>query len=166
MKFSGGYNVSISGRPSSELAVLPEPRQLHIPLRTRRFHFSRLEVSQDDRVQQGQVLARDTDNFAIPLLSPRRGTVCLNKYEGHITLEDIETAEEEPFDPDSHHGHVPHGRWGESGMKRFQLKEQGVWEFFFRRPYRNTSRPHGAAEWYYSHHSQSGTFYGPRRNTA
>jgi len=130
MKFSGGFNISIPGRPSADLERLPEPRELHIPLRTRRFHFSHLEVSQDDHVRQGQVLARDPENFAIPLLSPRRGTVCLNKYEGHITLENIETAEEEPFDPDSRQGHVPHGRWGEGGMKRFQLKEQGVWEFF------------------------------------
>ncbi len=130
MQFYGGYDIRLAGKPSAVLQELPEPESLHIPLWSRRFSFSKLEVSEGERVEQGQVIARDTQNFSVPLLSPRRGTVCLNKYENHITLEDIESAGEEPFDPDNLQTHVSHGRWGVGGMKRFQLKEQGIWEFF------------------------------------
>lgn len=129
MKFTGGYNIPLAGRPGAELEVLPEPAKLCIPLWTRRLRFTEIAVEEGRKVEQGQVLARDPDTYSVPLLAPREGTVRLDSPADHITLEEVSLGEEEPFNPDEHPDHVPQGR-GQRGMKRFQLKELGAWEFF------------------------------------
>jgi len=44
MKFRGGYNILLLGRPEGVVRVMPEPEVLYIPLRSRRFDFSEVVV--------------------------------------------------------------------------------------------------------------------------
>ncbi|MFW6189135.1 MAG: 4Fe-4S dicluster domain-containing protein [Planctomycetota bacterium] len=129
MKFRGGYHVPLAGRPASEVEVLPEPNVLHIPLSSRRFRFEELCVEEGQRVEPGQPLAKDMDNFALPLPAPRAGTVRLEAAEGHLTLEDVEHAPEEPYHPDQDREHIPQGL-GSAGIKRYKLLMLGAWQFF------------------------------------
>ena len=89
MKLAGGYNVSIKGRPSNDVEVLPEPQVLQLPLQSRFLNFSNIRVEEGQHVLLGDVLAKDPDHFAIPLLAPRAGTVRLAAAENHIVLEDV-----------------------------------------------------------------------------
>ena len=57
MKFRGGYNVLLKGRPSGEVVTLPEPEALHLPLHSRRFRFSELLVEEGEQVGAGHLLA-------------------------------------------------------------------------------------------------------------
>ncbi len=75
MRFRGGYDVMPAGRPAGRVEVLPEPDSLYLPLRSRRFEFSELCAEDGQRVQASHVLARDQENYSVPLLAPREGTV-------------------------------------------------------------------------------------------
>ena len=130
MKFRGGYNISFQGRPDGAIKVLSEPNVLYLPLRSRRFVFSELCVEDGQRVNDGDVLAKDQDNYAVPLLAPRAGTVRLKPVENHIVLEDIAPLEK--------HAHVtgeepPHivQEMGAAGLKRYKLLMLGAWQFFY-----------------------------------
>ena len=89
MKFKGGYNVLLEGKPTSEVKLLPEPTELYLPLKSRRFSFSDICVKDGQTVEDGDALATDPDNYSVPLLAPRGGTVRLDKEDGHIVLTDI-----------------------------------------------------------------------------
>ncbi|MHC5054258.1 MAG: 4Fe-4S dicluster domain-containing protein [Planctomycetota bacterium] len=128
MRLRGGYNITLSGKPSSTVEVLPEPAVLHLPLRSRRFSFDKVFVRKGERVHPGQELAKDPANYCVPLLAPRAGAVRLDAVEGHITLEDIAKEPEESLHPDEEAEHVPSGT-GSSGMKRIKLLKLGAWEF-------------------------------------
>jgi Na+-transporting NADH:ubiquinone oxidoreductase subunit A len=128
MRLRGGYNITLSGKPSSEVEVLPEPAVLHLPLGSRRLSFDTVLVGEGDRVHLGQELALDPANYSVPLLAPRAGTVRLGAAPGHITLEDIAKEPEEPPHPDEDAEHVPSGK-GSAGMKRLKLLKLGAWEF-------------------------------------
>ncbi len=129
MKQNAGYNLLLEGRPSDEVQIPPEPEILHLPLWSRRFTFTEIEVTDGERVRQGQVLARDPKNHAIPLLAPREGTVRPGKYKKHLTMEDIELQDEEPFEADEKEVEIPEGiSFG--GMERYKLLELGAWQFF------------------------------------
>ncbi|MHC4479581.1 MAG: 4Fe-4S dicluster domain-containing protein [Planctomycetota bacterium] len=125
-KLKGGYNVRLAGRPSMHMQVLPEPEALHLPLWSRRFRFSELCVDEGQHVLGGQVLARDRDNFSVPLLAPRAGTVRLDAPEGHVTLQDIDR-KEELYHPDEDLPHV-RKRMGSVGMARYKLVTLGAWQ--------------------------------------
>ena len=129
MKLRGGYNVSLAGRPSREVQILPEPRVLYLPLWSQRFTFSDVCVKDGDQVQPGQPLARDPGQFNVPLLAPRAGKVRLGELEGHIVLEDVRYTSEEPYHPDEGALHVPTAL-GSAGMKRHKLLTLGAWQFF------------------------------------
>ncbi len=129
MKFRGGYNVVLGGRPASAVEVPREPDALYLPLRSRRFTFGDLRVAEGERVHPGQVLAKDPDNFSVPLLAPREGTVRLRSADGHIVLEDIVKAPEEPYHPAEGEPHIPK-EMGSAGMKRYKLLSLGAWQFF------------------------------------
>jgi len=75
MKFKGGYNILLKGRPDIQVKVMPEPDELYLPLRSRRFVFSEISVKDGDRVNSGDILAKDPDNHHVPLLAPRAGVV-------------------------------------------------------------------------------------------
>ena len=73
MKLRGGYNILLHGRPERAVKVLPEPDVLYLPLRSQRFGFSEVCVNDGQRVDAGDILAHDPDNYAVPLLAPRAG---------------------------------------------------------------------------------------------
>ncbi len=130
MKFRGGYNISLQGRPDGAIKVLPEPDVLYLPLRSQRFVFSELCVEDGQRVNDGDVLAKDLGNYAVPLLAPRAGTVRLKAVEKHIVLEDTAPLEK--------HAHItkeelPHivQEMGAAGLKRYKLLMLGAWQFFY-----------------------------------
>jgi Na+-transporting NADH:ubiquinone oxidoreductase subunit A len=128
MKVKGGYNVLISGRPSRAVHELPEPKVLYLPLRSKHLAFSNVLVSEGQRVRPGEVMAKDPDNYGIPLLAPREGTVRLDAVEGHLVLEDVVHAGEEPYDSREDAEHVP-GDLGSIGIKRYKLLQLGAWQF-------------------------------------
>lgn len=128
MKLRGGYDILLRGRPSGEVRLAPEPDTLYLPLSSRRFSFSELCVTEGEAVQPGQALARDPDQYAVPLLAPRAGTVRLGTAEGHVTLENVAKAEEEPYDPSEDLPHVP-ANMGSAGMKPYKLLSLGAWQF-------------------------------------
>ena len=143
MKFAGGYNILLEGRPSDEVQVLPEPATLYLPLRSGRFEFSNVLAGEAQRVGAGQVLANDPDNHSVPLLAPRAGTVRLGAVEDHIVLEDIERSAEEPYRDRQDAEHIPgdlpaclSGRpvrqagAGPVDVRRHKLLELGAWQFF------------------------------------
>jgi len=127
-RFRGGYDILLVGRPSQEVEVLPEPERLCLPLESRRFRFTEVCVEEGRRVRPGDVLARDPQNFSVPLPAPRAGTVRLAAAEGHVVLEEPVHLPEEPYDEEEHAPHVPHGV-GSSGIKRYELLMPGAWQF-------------------------------------
>ncbi len=127
MKLRGGYNILLKGRPNSEEEVLCDPEILYLPLQSPRFNFSELCVEDGQQVAQGQILAKDPDNFFVPLLAPRVGTVRLQSVESHIVLENIEQKSEEAI-ADSKEISVQE-KSAES--KRKKLLDYGAWQFFY-----------------------------------
>ncbi len=130
MKFRGGYNISLAGRPAGQVEVLPEPEVLHLSLKSRRFTFSELSVKEGQRVEAGRVLARDPGNYSLPLLAPREGTVRLTDESDRIVLEDLASGSEEAYHPRQDDPHIPVDM-GSAGMKRYKLLELGAWEFMY-----------------------------------
>jgi len=130
MKFRGGYNIMIQGRPSGYVTVLPDPDKLFLPLRSKRFNFSSVRVKEGQKVDTGDVLAVDSDNYDVPLLSPRGGVVKLSAKEGYIVLEDISTVDEMP---DYNKDNIPHAaiQMGENGEIRHKLLALGAWQNFY-----------------------------------
>ena len=129
MKHKGGYNLLLQGRPGYSVKILPEPEVLYMPLKSPRFHFTEICVKDGSHVDLGEVLAKDPDNYGIPLLASRSGTVRLDKVEGHIVLEDIIAYQKEPHEF-KHLPHIAHGM-GTAEIKRLKMQMLGAWEFFF-----------------------------------
>lgn len=129
MKSNSGYNIPLAGRPSAEVEVLPEPQDLFLPLHTERFDFTRIQVEEGQEVTPGHILAKDPNNYALPLLAPREGTVSLDEAEGYVVLRDVEMAEEQPYTIDDDPEHIPQNL-GSAGMQRYKLLQLGAWEFF------------------------------------
>lgn len=129
MRLRGGFNIRLQGRPDRAVEVLPEPSVLYLPLWSRRFRFSELAVREGQRVGPGQALAHDPDQYRVPLLAPRAGTVRLGAVKEHVVLEDVEKALEEPYRPGEDPPHVPRGL-GSAGMNRYKLLTLGAWQFF------------------------------------
>jgi len=129
MKLRGGYDILLAGKPSEKVEVLAEPESLHLSLRSGRFEFSDIRVQQGQRVHPGQILAKDPENYSVPLLAPRAGTVSLDADSGRIVLDQISREDEEPYDPREDELRVPKDL-GSAGMKRYKLLTLGAWEFF------------------------------------
>ncbi len=130
MKFKGGYNIAIEGRPSSDVKTLPEPEALYLPLRTSRFAFSDVCVEDGRRVKLGEVLAKDPENYSVPLLAPRAGLVRLRTAENHIVLEDIATAPQHLHLAEETAPHIAR-QMGSSGILCHKLLTLGAWQFFY-----------------------------------
>lgn len=126
MRLRGGYNVRIAGRPDERVEVLPVPSHLALPLKSRRFSFTELCVSDGDVVEIGQTLATDPDNYSLPLLAPRGGTVKLDQAAGHVVLTDL-GAHDGPKQAADHH---PEHATKEAGSIRSKLVSLGAWQFF------------------------------------
>lgn len=130
MKFRGGYNVSLQGRPDKAIKVLPEPEVLYLPLCSERFVFNELCVEDGQHVNGGDVLAKDQANYAVPLLAPRAGTVRLKAIDDHIVLEDIAELEERARVSEEEPPHIVR-QMGAAGIKRYKLLTLGAWQFFY-----------------------------------
>ncbi|MBN1806356.1 MAG: 4Fe-4S dicluster domain-containing protein [Sedimentisphaerales bacterium] len=130
MKFRGGYNILLKGKPKGEINLMPEPEVLYLPLYSRRFTFNEICVEEGQQVNGGDVLARDLDNYSVPLLAPRAGRVRLNAKEGYIVLEQVALLAERPGIDDENLPHIAK-EMGTSGIKRYRLLTLGAWQFFY-----------------------------------
>ena len=119
LRFKGGYNVPLAGRPSGEIRTAPETDLLFLPLASRRFAFTQSAVRDGQEVSAGTVLATDPANFGVPLLAPRAGTVRLGAVAGHVVLEHARPAPPEPTQTD-----------GGTEARRRALVRLGAWLFF------------------------------------
>ena len=117
MKFKGGYNILLKGKPDIKVKVMPEPDELYLPLRSQRFVFSEISVKDGERVNSGDILAKDPDNYAVPLLAPQAGVVLLKKDEDQIVLKDIAKLEEHADMDEEELSHIEH-EMGAAGIKR------------------------------------------------
>lgn len=129
VKFRGGYNVLLKGRPDSAIKVMPEPKVLYLPLHSKRFTFSDICVKEGQKVNGGDVLAKDPDNYALPLLAPRTGTVRLKAVENYIVLKDVARLEEHADIAKEEMLHTEQ-EMGVAGIKRYKLLTLGAWQFF------------------------------------
>ena len=130
MNFRGGYNVQLKGKPAGTVRAMPEPKTLFLPLHSERFNFTDIRVKNGQKVSGGDVLASDPDNYAVPLLAPRTGTVHIEELEGHIVLKDIARLAEHADIAEKEMLHVER-KMGASGIKRYKLLSLGAWQFFY-----------------------------------
>jgi Na+-transporting NADH:ubiquinone oxidoreductase subunit A len=130
MKFKGGHNILLQGKPDGVIKPMPEPSELYLPLRSKRFQFGELHVKDGQHVQGGDVLAKDLNNHGVPLLAPRAGVVRLKKDEDQIVLEDIAKLEEHADVDKEELSHIEH-EMGAAGIKRYRLLTLGAWQFFY-----------------------------------
>jgi Na(+)-translocating NADH:ubiquinone oxidoreductase A subunit len=119
MKFVGGYDLPLEGRPSVETKKLQEPEVLFLPLFSRSFDYTALQVENGESVTEGQILATDPENYFAPLLAPLNGTVNLDAAENHITLENLSSPAAGSFESET----------TDSDNKAQQLLQLGVWPF-------------------------------------
>lgn len=130
VRFRGGYNILFKGRPECAVKVMPEPKTLYLPLRSSRFSFSEICVKEGQRVNGGDVLAKDLQNYGLPLLAPRAGKVRLKAVKDHITLENIAQLEEHADIVEEKLPHIVQ-EMGTAGIKRYKLLMLGAWQFFY-----------------------------------
>ena len=128
MRLKGGYNVYLKGQPALEVKKLPKPDTVLLPLYSKRFDFKEVCIKEGETVKQGQVLAKDPDNYDIPLLAPCSGTVKINDEGNHIIIEDPAKGSGEAVDIESG---LPEGakERGEEGKKLYTLLRLGAWSF-------------------------------------
>ena len=130
MKLKGGYNILLEGRPKGTVEVLPEPDALYLPLHSRRFSFDEVCVKDGQHVNTGDVIAKDPNNYAAPLLAPRGGTVKLKVAANHIVLTDISAPDKKVHIPEKDLPHIVE-EIGTAGIKRYKLLSLGAWQFFY-----------------------------------
>ena len=128
MKWRGGYDIDLSGRPAGQVRPLALPARLLLPLKTPRFDFAEIKVEDRQQVAPGHVLATDPQNFSVPLLAPYGGSVLLDQMPGHLILDGVEPAPEEPFDEQAERVHIP-AAFGQIGIKRYKLVKLGAWQY-------------------------------------
>jgi Na(+)-translocating NADH:ubiquinone oxidoreductase A subunit len=119
MKFVGGYDIPLEGKPSDEISKHQEAETLYLPLFSRSFEYTAVQVENGESVTQGQILATDPVNFFAPLLAPVSGTVNLDGVERHITLENLSPSTDGSPDLEEI----------TSDNKRQMLLRLGVWSF-------------------------------------
>lgn len=130
MKFRGGYNVLLKGKPAGTVKAMPESKVLYLPLRSERFTFTNIRVKNGQKVSGGDVLATDPDNYSVPLLSPRTGIVRLKAVKNHIVLEEAAQLEEHADMAEKEMLHVER-QMGAAGINRYKLLSLGAWQFFY-----------------------------------
>jgi len=109
---------------------MPEPKVLYMPLSSERFTFGEIHVKDGQKVNGGDILAKDPDNYAVPMLAPRAGTVRLEAVENHIVIEDVAQLEERPDIVEEEMLHIEK-EMGAGGIKRYKLLTLGAWQFFY-----------------------------------
>ncbi len=131
MKLRGGYSLFLQGRPESTIKSVPEAKTLRLPPWSRRFRFSDIRVQDGQDVSAGDVLATDPDNYGVPLLAPRAGSVRLGEIDEHIVLEDT-VKNQDYADINGAMKDIQHVKreFGGAGAKRYKLMMLGAWQFF------------------------------------
>lgn len=119
----------LQGRPDARIEVLPEPKKLFLPLSSRRFNYSEICVQDGQKVDGGDILAQDPDNYNVPLLAPRAGIVRLDPENNHIVLENLSKTEF-AYASQGDLAHIVRQK-GEAGIKRDKLLALGAWQFVF-----------------------------------
>jgi len=109
---------------------MPEPKVLYLPLRSERFTFSDIQVKDGQKVSGGDILAKDPENYAVPMLAPRSGTVRLEAVENHIVIEDVAQLAERADIAEEEMLHIEK-EMGAGGTKRYKLLSLGAWQFFY-----------------------------------
>ncbi|MBN2063788.1 MAG: 4Fe-4S dicluster domain-containing protein [Sedimentisphaerales bacterium] len=74
MKYKGGYNIRLSNPPTGNVLALPTPEQLFLTRHIADIYFDELMVSPDEKVDQGQALAR-CNKGPLNMHAPMAGTV-------------------------------------------------------------------------------------------
>ncbi len=130
MKPNRLFTTILEGKPDDSIEVLPEPDELIIPLRTTRFQFNDIAVKEGQDIEMGTVLARDEDNFSLPLLAPRGGIVRLEKVAGHIVLEKIKSKPEKCSAGPYAEAHIQKDdKTAKIRLRR--LVEMGAWSYLY-----------------------------------
>jgi Na+-transporting NADH:ubiquinone oxidoreductase subunit A len=101
-----------------------------MPLSSERFTFSDIHVKDGQKVNGGDILAKDPENYAVPMLAPRAGTVRLEAVENHIVIEDVAQLEERADIVEAEMLHIEK-EMGAGGIKRYKLLTLGAWQFFY-----------------------------------
>ena len=130
MRFTGGLNILLKGKPDGAIKVLPESKTLYLPIHSERFTFNDIKVKDGQKVNIGDVLAVDPNSFAVPLLAPRSGTVRLKSIDNHIVLEDVALRRQAVNPENDQLLHIKQ-KMGQEGIKRFMLLSLGAWQFFY-----------------------------------
>ena len=125
MKLRGGYNISLAGRPNDSIRTMPTPSELYMPLKSKRFNFTELSVKQGDTVKVGDVLAKDPDNYNIPMVCPVDATVQIET--DYIKLTDVVASHCYPATGNPS-DHIPQAISAKG--KAAKLIDLGAWEFF------------------------------------
>ena len=79
-------------------------------------------------VGPGEVLAKDPDNYDIPLLSSCSGTVDLKSERGHIILKNLSREGTKKHIYQDEQEHI-HKKMGPVEFKRYKLLNLGAWEY-------------------------------------
>jgi Na(+)-translocating NADH:ubiquinone oxidoreductase A subunit len=131
LRLRGGYNVLLKGKPESAINVMPEPKTLYLPIQSERLAFKDIRVKEGQKVNIGDVLATDPDNYAVPLLAPRSGTVRLKPVDNHIVLEDVALSKTTSNNIEKDQMLHIKQKLGEAGIKRYMLLSLGAWQFLY-----------------------------------
>jgi Na(+)-translocating NADH:ubiquinone oxidoreductase A subunit len=91
--------------------------------------FNEICVQDGQQVNAGDVIAKDPNNFALPLLAPRGGIVQLTKAPNHVVLTDILPPDKKVHIREKHMPHIVQ-EVGTAGIKRYKLLSLGAWQFF------------------------------------
>jgi Na(+)-translocating NADH:ubiquinone oxidoreductase A subunit len=129
MKIKGGYNILLKGRPDGTIKSLLAPSEYFLPLKSRRFVFSNINVKDGQTVEPGDILATDPENFDVPLLAPANGSVNTTELEGHIVLKHL-TEAKDVSPTKREHPHIA-SEAGASESKRSKLMSLGAWQYFY-----------------------------------
>jgi Na(+)-translocating NADH:ubiquinone oxidoreductase A subunit len=128
LRLRGGHNIKLQGVPGGLLEPASSPDVLYYPLNSRSFNYSQVCVTHGQTVGLGDVLAKDPDNYDVPLLSSRSGKVDLEMTPGHVTLKELSAEESKEYSYKDEQEHI-HKKMGPAGLKRYKLLNLGAWEY-------------------------------------
>jgi Na(+)-translocating NADH:ubiquinone oxidoreductase A subunit len=128
MKFTGGYNIVLDGKPSAEIECVRPCKSLFLPLQSKNLNFSEICIEDGQQVLPGQILGTDPENFDVPLLAPAAGKALLNEKNGHIVIENADFSQNpQAYDESTAGAEFSDG--GVCGLKRHKLVSLGAWQF-------------------------------------
>jgi len=128
LRLRGGYNIRIQGRPDGLLKKALLPEILYFPLKSKSFNFSQICVADGQYVGSGDILARDPDNYDVPLLSSCSGKVDLESTAGYVVLKELSADETKDYAYHDDLEHI-HKEMGSADLKQYKLLNLGAWEY-------------------------------------